>query len=197
MSPVATLAITRAVLSRTVVSPIGVLALVGVLAAWPLTQVATPVEIHRYSYEKSGLIYELAFMSGGAGLILATAARKRLDPWIELSAARPGPLTDAGIAAASALLFAGLAVLPAFAFGRTSGPEIARCLPLLAVAAAWSALATRLFPAVEQAAWSVAVGTALLPAILPTTHPVLRASAAVSALVLGAALVDHPPAKPR
>jgi len=196
LSGTSALAVARAALSRTVATPVGVLALVGSLVAWPLITVAAPIEFHRFSSENGGLIYELAFMAGAVGVTLATAARKRLDPLIEVSAARPGPWTDAGLAAGSGLLFAGLAVLPAFAFGRASEAELARCLSLLMVAAAWSALAIRLFPAVEQAAWSVALATASLPGMLPTTHLALRASAAASALVLGAALIDHPPTRP-
>jgi hypothetical protein len=175
----------------------GVLALVGALAAWPSIAVAAPPEILRFSSDNRGLIYELAFMAGAVGIVLATASRKRLDGLIEISACRPGPLLDAWVTGASGLLFAGAALLPAFALGHASDIPFARFLPLQAVAAAWSALAMRLFPAVEPAAWSVAVGTALLPAILPTGHLLLREAAALAALVLGAALVDHPPSRKR
>jgi hypothetical protein len=94
-------------------------------------------------------------------------------------------------------LFCGIALLPAAPLGHASDLGISRFLPWLAVAAAWSALAMRLLPGVEAAAWSAAAGSALLPTILPTTHLVLRSTATATALVLGAVLVDHPPARER
>ncbi len=192
----AVFAVTRAVLSRSVASPLGAFALVGALAAWPVITVASPLGILRDSSTSAEWNYELAFMAGTVGLTLATAARKRLDPLIEIFAERPAPLIDAGIVALCGASFAALALLPAFPFGHASDPDLARLLPLLAVAAAWSALAMRLL-AGEAAAWSVAVGAVMLPAIFPTSHLLLRGTAAAAALVLGATLVDHPPARQR
>ena len=190
-------AIARTVLSRIFSSPLGELGLLGALAAWPLITVAAPLGIRRSSFSKGELNYELAFTAGALGVVLATTARKRLDPLLEVSAAHPAALADAWIVAVGGILFAGIALLPAFPLGLASDLGLARFLPLLGVAAAWSALAIRLLPGVESAGWSVAVGTALLPAIFPTTHLPLRATAAAAALVLGAALVDHPPSRQR
>ena len=193
----ATFAITRTVVGRIFGSPLGALALLGALAGGPLMTVVAPLGIRRHSSTISGWTYEFAFMAGAVGVALATATRKRLDPLFEISASRPTALTDAWIAVACGILFAGAALLPAFPFVRASDLGLARILPVLAVGAAWSALALRLLPGAESAAWSVAVGTALLPALLPTTHLLLRGTAAAAGLVLGAALVDHPLARQR
>jgi hypothetical protein len=197
MNGVAAVAIARNVLSRIFASPLGLLSVVGTLAAWPLLTVVAPLGIRRSSSQALEWNYELAFMASGVGVVLATAARKRFDPVIELSAGVPSPLIDACVVAAPGVLFGVIALLPAILFGRAADSDLARWLPLLMVAAAWSALAMRLFSGIEAAAWSVALGTAFLPTILPTNHPYLRATAAAAALVLGAVLADHPPARKR
>jgi hypothetical protein len=191
------LVITRAVLSRIGGSPSGALSLLGALAAWPLIAAAAPLGIRRYSSVPNEWIYELAFMAGALGIALATAARKRLEPLLEISAARPTALADASIVAVCGILFAGVTLLPAVPLGRVSDFGLGRFLPLLMVAAAGSALAMRLLSGVEAAAWSVAIGAALLPTIFPATHLLFRTTAATIALVLGATLVDHPPARHR
>lgn len=197
MSAAATFALTRTVLSRIVASPFGALALAVALAAWPLATVAAPLGIRRYSSTSTEWCYELAFVSGAVGVGLGTAARKRLDPLIEISAHRPSPHADLWTVAVCGALFYGIALLPAAPLAHASDLGICGFLPWLAVAAAWSALAMRLLPGVEAAAWSAAAGSALLPTILPTTHYVLRSTATATALVLGAVLVDHPPARER
>jgi hypothetical protein len=110
-----------------------------------------------------------------------------------MSPVRPGALSDAVGAGVCGILFAGMNLLPALIFVRSGDFGLDRLLPLLLVATAWSALAARIVPGAGAAAWSVALGSVLLPTILPGDRPLLRASAAAAALILGATLVDHPP----
>ena len=189
-------AMTRATVLGALSTPVGALAACASLAAWPLCVAAAPLGIRDGNDVGSGWIYELAFMSGSAGVALGTAARKRLDPWIRLSAPRLPAGLDLGALGVCGLLFAGLAILPAILSGHASGLPVGRLLLLLAVSASWGVLAMRLAAGPESAGWATALGSFLVPVLWPAPQALARTTVAAAALLVGAWLADHPPGHP-
>lgn len=192
------LAVTRILLSRILLTPAGLVSALILLSAWPVLLVVAPSGISSSHVLPQQWSYELSFVGQAVGIVLALAARERLEPLLarDRTGARLAgdwlAFAVCGLVGASIALLPGLA-LPGSGVSSISGSSMGEFLLSLAAIATAAAALVRLRTVPGLAPWLLASGILLAPMFLPT--PVSPAASILLAggFALGAWLLDHPP----
>jgi len=192
------LLLSRAIAGRIVASPLGVIAIVGLLAAWPLLFVLAPNGISSSRIVPAEWFYELAFMGQALGVLLGGSALARLAPLLAREPSFSRWATEWLLLFAFGALGSFLALLPGMMWAwslpavHSISPWVAAAPALVATASASTALARlRIQPA--TAIWLLATGLLLAPMLLSQPIPARTPILLGAAFALAAQLLDRPP----